>query len=105
MRKHLFCQNLLDDALGNSLHQKLKTCLVRFLHEFLMQLKEVVPAHLSVTIVTNAGFHRQVLALGWNVIGRIYTRYYYQFTGENIWRKAKDIVFRTSICFRSGEIG
>jgi hypothetical protein len=66
-------------------------------HQFLMRLKEVIPSHLSVTIVTDAGFHRewfqQVLELGWDVIGRIYSLYCYQLEGETSWRKAKDIVF------------
>lgn len=65
--------------------------------QFLLNLKNVIPSHLSVTIITDAGFHRewfqQVLELGWNVIGRIYSLYCYQVEGETSWRKAKDVVF------------
>lgn len=206
MHKHVFCQNLLDDALKNSLHAKRKQCLVRFLsdlmdyettisvteigkkltskttvkskiyaahtfinnfkleshigriykglaqffwgnskelvvlidwtgacskgyhalqasivghgrsipiyHEvhseseqehaevhrqFLLRLKNIIPSQVSVTIITDAGFHRewfqQVLDLGWDVMGRIYSLYYYQIEGETCWHKAKDIVF------------
>ena len=65
--------------------------------QFLSRLKEVIPAHLLVTIITDAGFHRdwfhQVIELGWDVIGRIYSLYCYQIEGETNWCKAKDIVF------------
>ncbi|VEB29510.1 transposase [Legionella pneumophila] len=65
--------------------------------QFLLHLKEVIPSNLSVTIVTDAGFHRewfqQVLELGWDVIGRIYSLYYYQIEGETNWPKVKDIDF------------
>lgn len=66
-------------------------------HQFLARLQEVIPSHLVVTLITDAGFHRnwfmQVLAMGWNVIGRIYSRYYYQLGESTIWHKVKDIVF------------
>ncbi len=46
--------------------------------QFLERLKKVIPIHLAVTVVTDAGFHRnwfeQVIALGWQVIGRIYSK-------------------------------
>lgn len=49
------------------------------------------------TIITDAGFHRewfqQVLELGWDVIGRIYSLYCYQIEGETNWHKVKDILF------------
>lgn len=65
--------------------------------QFLLRLKDVIPAHLSVTIITDAGFHRewfqQVLDLGWNVIGRIYSLYCYQIEGDTVWNKVKDVVF------------
>lgn len=64
---------------------------------FLERLKEVIPSHLKVTIVTDAGFHRewfqQVLALGWDVIGRIYSNYFYQVKGEKAWHCVKDEQF------------
>lgn len=66
-------------------------------HQFLARLHEVIPSHLAVTLITDAGFHRnwfmQVLAMGWNVIGRIYSRYYYQLGEDTTWHKVKDIVF------------
>jgi hypothetical protein len=65
--------------------------------QFLLRLNEVIPAQMSVTIVTDAGFHRewfqQVIDLGWHVIGRIYSLYCYQIDGETGWRKVKEIVF------------
>lgn len=65
--------------------------------EFLLRLSDVIPSHLSVTIVTDAGFHRdwfqQVLELGWHVIGRIYSLYCYQMEGESCWHKVKEITF------------
>jgi hypothetical protein len=64
---------------------------------FLSRLKEVIPPHLAVTIVTDAGFHRewfqQVLAHGWNVIGRIYSKYCYQVEGDTTWHYVSDMVF------------
>lgn len=65
--------------------------------QFLLRLKEVIPSNVAVTIITDAGFHRewfqQVLDLGWDVIGRIYSLYYYQVEGETNWRKVSDTVF------------
>ena len=65
--------------------------------DFLTRLKEVIPSNISITVVTDTGFHRnwfeQVISFGWDVIGRIYSRYYYQLEGETVWRKAKEIEF------------
>jgi hypothetical protein len=68
------------------------------LHDaFLAQLKQIIPEHLSVTIITDAGFHRtwfeQVVRLGWDFIGRIYSRYHYQLEGTVTWSSVKDMVF------------
>lgn len=64
---------------------------------FLRRLSNVVPSHLCVTVITDAGFHRewfrQVLALGWDIIGRIYSRYSYQLEGEMTWRSVKEVAF------------
>lgn len=64
---------------------------------FLSRLKEVIPSHLAVTIITDAGFHRewfqQVLTHGWNVIGRIYSKYCYQVEGDTEWSYVKNVVF------------
>lgn len=64
---------------------------------FLTRLKEIIPSHLSVTVITDAGFHRnwfeQVILQGWEVIGRVYSRYSYQNAGESQWRKVTDIAF------------
>lgn len=66
-------------------------------NQFLYNLKEVVPEHLSVTIVTDAGFHRnwfdKVIELGWDCIGRIYSLYQYQLEGQSQWSKVKEIPF------------
>jgi len=67
-------------------------------HEgFLKNLAQVLPQHLAVTIVTDAGFHREwfmlVLELGWDYIGRIYSCYYYQAIDETSWYSVKDIKF------------
>lgn len=35
MHKKIFCQNLLDSALKNSIHAKRKQCLVRFLSDLM----------------------------------------------------------------------
>ena len=65
--------------------------------QFLLKLKDVIPSHVSVTIITDAGFHRnwfqQVIDLGWDVIGRIYSLYYYQVRGEKSWCRVKDVAF------------
>ncbi|WP_133140917.1 IS4 family transposase, partial [Legionella genomosp. 1] len=66
-------------------------------HQFLLRLKELLPSNGAVTIITDAGFHRewfqQVLDLGWDVIGRVYSLYCYQSEEETKWKKVKDIVF------------
>lgn len=65
--------------------------------QFLARLKTIIPPHLCVTIITDAGFHRswfeQIIALGWDFIGRIYSRYSYQREGESTWSKVTDIEF------------
>jgi hypothetical protein len=64
---------------------------------FLKTLHDIIPSHLSITVITDAGFHRDwfkdVIALHWDVIGRIYSRYHYQPEGEANWLSAKEIVF------------
>lgn len=77
--------------------------------QFLMNLSEVIPSHLSITIITDAGFHRewfqQVIDLGWEVIGRVYSLYSYQLEGEKEWLKTKDITFgRTGKAISLGKI-
>jgi len=67
-------------------------------HEgFLKQLYGVIPNQSAVTIVTDAGFHRHwfetVSLLGWDFIGRVYTRYQYRYEGESQWHSIKDIAF------------
>lgn len=69
------------------------------IHEqFLENLAEIIPSNVHVTIITDAGFRRnwfeQVLALGWDVIGRIYSRYKYQIeAASNVWLSVKDMKF------------
>lgn len=67
-------------------------------NQFLLNLNEVLPRHLAVTIITDAGFHRewfqQVIDLGWDVVGRIYSLYFYQIEGQSDWHAVKDIDFK-----------
>ncbi|MFN7097912.1 MAG: IS4 family transposase [Gammaproteobacteria bacterium] len=64
---------------------------------FLINLKAVIPALTHVTIITDAGFHRdwfnQVKTLGWDFIGRIYSRYKYKLKSANCWQSVSDISF------------
>lgn len=64
---------------------------------FLSHLNEVIPSHLAVTVITDAGFHRewfqQVLEYGWDVVGRIYSNYCYQLDGTTTWHSVRDIDF------------
>jgi hypothetical protein len=66
--------------------------------QFLLRLKEIIPSHLAVSIVTDAGFHRdwfqQALDLGWDIVGRIYSRYYYKIEEGLDWLKVSDIHFK-----------
>lgn len=66
-------------------------------NNFLDKLHEVIPKHLKVTIVTDAGFHRdwfmKVAELGWNYIGRVYSKYYYRYKNSQVWNKVSAIRF------------
>jgi len=81
----------------HEIHSELEQENAEVHRQFLLRLHEVIPSHTSVTIITDAGFHRdwfqQVIDLGWDVIGRIYSLYCYQIEGEKYWCKVKDIVF------------
>lgn len=43
--------------------------------QFLKTLRDIIPSHIKVTIITDAGFRtpwfREVISYGWDVIGRI----------------------------------
>lgn len=65
--------------------------------QFLKRLNSIIPAHIKITIITDAGFpkhwFREVIKLGWEVIGRLYPGHSYQNEGEKNWHKLKDISF------------
>lgn len=64
---------------------------------FLDKLYEVIPKLIKVTIVTDAGFHRdwfvKIRSLGWEFIGRVYSKYYYKLEGSTNWRKVAQMQF------------
>jgi hypothetical protein len=64
---------------------------------FLEGLLNVVPANINVVITTDAGFHREwfskIQLLGWDFIGRVYSRYYYCEEGTIEWKRIGDIEF------------
>lgn len=66
-------------------------------NQFLDKLTEIIPKHIKVTIVTDAGFHRdwfvKVKELGWDFIGRVYSKYYYRLEGSTNWCKVAQIRF------------
>lgn len=65
--------------------------------QFLLKLSEIIPKHIAVTIITDAGFHRiwfaKVAELGWNFVGRVYSKYYYQCEGTSAWSSVRNIPF------------
>ena len=65
--------------------------------QFLKTLSDIIPSHIEVTVITDAGFHKhwfgEVIKLGWNVIGRIYQGYSYRKEGEKIWYKLRDVAY------------
>lgn len=65
--------------------------------EFLKDLSQIIPEGTKVTIITDAGFHRdwfeKVRELGWDYVGRIYSLYSYRLEGETTWRSVKAIEF------------
>lgn len=64
---------------------------------FLEKLSKIIPKHIKTTIVTDAGFHRdwfkKVSQLGWDYIGRVYSKYQYRLENTKIWQKVSDISF------------
>ena len=66
-------------------------------NEFLENLKKVIPEHIKVTVITDAGFHRdwfnKVLSLGWDFIGRVYSRYHYRPKSTEKWCSVANIKF------------
>ena len=64
---------------------------------FLEQLKAIIPSHIAVTVITDAGFHRdwfrKVAECGWDFIGRVYSRYHYCPQNSATWVSVKDIEF------------
>jgi hypothetical protein len=64
---------------------------------FLKQLQDIIPSHIKVSVITDAGFHRswfqEVSALGWYFIGRVYSRYHYRKRGETHWQPLTDRLF------------
>lgn len=61
--------------------------------EFLNTLYAIIPQHIKVIIVTDAGFKtpwfRAVKKLGWHFVGRLRSRIQFSF-GNNIWHKTTD---------------
>jgi len=67
-------------------------------NNFLEELQKIIPKNIQVTIITDAGFHREwfakVKVIGWEFIGRIYSKYHYKLDGSNDWKEAKAIKFQ-----------
>lgn len=65
--------------------------------QFLQTLKEIIPSHTKVTIITDAGFRtpwfREVISYGWDVIGRIHEGFGFQKEGEKEWMSLKEVDF------------
>lgn len=65
--------------------------------DFLKTLHEVLPKGVKITLITDAGFHQdwfeQVMAYGWECIGRVYSRYQYQRAGETAWESVGNVPF------------
>jgi hypothetical protein len=65
--------------------------------QFLQRLRAIIPSHIKVTIITDAGFRtpwfREVISYGWDVIGRIYGGFSFQKEGEKEWMSLNDVDF------------
>lgn len=66
-------------------------------NKFLENLREVIPPKTKIIIVTDAGFHRdwfnKVTDLGWDYVGRVYSKYQYKLENSNDWKKVANIKF------------
>lgn len=66
-------------------------------YQFLMQLKDIIPQGIPVTLITDAGFHtiwfKQVIAFGWDLIGRVSSTYHCQFAKDSEWVPVNTILF------------
>ena len=84
-------------AIYNEVHSEQDAQTEEVHNAFLDNLKETAPPSARVTIVTDAGFHRnwfsKVSSLGWDYIGRVYSRYYYRPLGQTQWSSLADISF------------
>lgn len=65
--------------------------------QFLETLRDIIPSHIKVTIITDAGFRtpwfREVISYGWDVIGRIYGGFGFQKEGEKEWISLNEVDF------------
>lgn len=65
--------------------------------QFLRTLKEIIPSHIKITIIKDAGFRtpwfREVISYGWDVIGRIHGGFGFQPEGEKEWFSLNDVDF------------
>jgi len=66
-------------------------------NQFLMRLKEIIPEGIHVTLITDAGFYTkwfgQVVALGWDFIGRISSTYHYRHEGTSQWNSIDTLLY------------
>lgn len=62
---------------------------------FFDRLKKILPSNMAVIIVTDAGFRiptfRKVISLGWDFVGRIRNKPYFQLEGEDEWVSVKSL--------------
>ncbi len=65
--------------------------------QFLQTLRDIIPSHIKVIIITDAGFRtpwfREVISYGWDVIGRIHGGFGFQKEGEKEWVSLNEIDF------------
>lgn len=83
----LYHQVFCESQLGNQLAHE----------QFLQTLRDIIPFHIKVTIITDAGFRspwfREVISYGWDVIGRIYSGFSFQKDGEKNWMNLNEVDF------------
>ncbi|MFO3510142.1 IS4 family transposase, partial [Legionella pneumophila serogroup 1] len=95
MHKKIFCQNLLDSALKNSIHAKRKQCLVRFLSDLMdydttLSVTEIGKKLTSKTTVKNKIYAAQTFVNNFKLERDIVC--IYKSLAHFFWSHAKEIV-------------
>jgi len=80
------------------LHSKKRQQTQKVHDRFLEHLKEIIPHHREVVIVTDSGFQtpwfKKVQSLGWHFVGRLSSKIHFRLIGESEWHSVKNVTIQ-----------